>query len=387
MNATSATPACVMLDARYLDGSTSGIGRYTQHLVEQLLRIDRALRLRLVTSPKHPEPIRHARVTCHPFGGPPNSLRTRYWLAKRLDFAGVDLFHSPFNILPAELPVPAVFTLHDIMWLIDPAYCTDSRWRTLVTGTFYRQLIPRSAAEARHILTVSEHSREAIERWFPDKRGQVHTTYNGLDPFFRAVPPETAWPLLKGLVARGTRFVLVVGQGSPYKNHDGALAGFLEAFADDPDLHFVLVRRLTRGPSHRLHALMADPRLRGRIVHLHSVRSEELRALYSLAEVFLFPSLYEGFGLPALEAMACETPVVTSHSGAPAEVCADGAWLVDPRSPHDIARALRALTRDPAVRQAAIARGLARARSFTWERCARTTLGVYRKVLGLDAAE
>lgn len=152
----SETPACVMLDARYLDGTTSGIGRYTQNLIEQLLRVDRSLRLRLVTSPSNPEPIRHARVACHTFGGPPNSLRTRFALSRRLDFQGVDLFHSPFNILPAALPVPGVFTLHDIMWLIDPAYCTDSRWRTMVTGTFYRQFIPRSAAEARHILTVSE---------------------------------------------------------------------------------------------------------------------------------------------------------------------------------------------------------------------------------------
>ena len=141
-----------------------------------------------------------------------------------------------------------MFTLHDIMWLLDPSYCTDSALRRLIQGTFYGELIPRSVEQATRIMTVSDHSRQAIEERFPEVAGRVHVTYNGLDPFFYPVPEDEAWAEISALVPPRRRFVLVVGQGSPYKNHAGALAGFLEAFRHDPQVYFVLVRRFERAP-------------------------------------------------------------------------------------------------------------------------------------------
>ncbi|RVU46984.1 glycosyltransferase family 1 protein [Lujinxingia sediminis] len=373
--------ACVMLDARYLNGRHSGIGRYTLRLVEELLAQDDTLRLRLLTHPNNPAPLSHPRVQCQTFDAAPNSLTTRLRLARSIDFRGIDLFHSPFNILPADLPVPAIFTLHDIMWLLNPDYCTDVWWRKLVTGTFYQNFIPRSAAEAEHILTVSHTSRQAIEEHFPAIRGRVSVTYNGLDPFFTPMPPEEAWPLLGRWLAPRSRFVLVVGQGSPYKNHPGALRAFIEAFADDPHTYFVLVRRLDESSNRELGQLLDDPRLGSRVIRIGYVSSDELRALYSMAMVFLFPSFYEGFGLPALEAMACGTPVITSDRGAPAEVCQGGAMLVDPHNTQALARALRQLRDDPDLAHELRHRGQARAAQFTWEACARAALEAYRRVL------
>lgn len=379
------TERCVMIDARYISDEPSGIGRYTQHLIEELLQVDSGLRLRLITHPTRPQPFEDARVACQTFAAAPNSLRTRFLLPQSVDFAGVDLFHSPFNILPGNLPVPGVFTLHDIMWLIDKNYCTDSAWRKVVTGTFYGQLIPRSVAQAQRIFTVSDHSRREIETYFPDLAGRVHTTYNGIDPYFHPVAPTEAWPLLTQWLAPRSRFVLVVGQGTPYKNHAGALAGFIDAFRHDPDMYFVLVRRLTRGPATRLHRLMADPDVASRIISLDHVSLAQLRALYSMASAFLFPSLYEGFGLPALEAMACGAPVITSNFGAPAEVAGPGALLVNPASPADIGHALRRLMRDHDFNQALRARGIDHARTFSWRRCAAQTLAIYREIFGLAA--
>lgn len=381
----SHTNACVMIDARYISDEPSGIGRYTQHLIEQLLALDSGLRLKLITDPSRPQPFKDPRVTSQTYAAAPNSLRTRFVLPRILEregaFSGVDLFHSPFNILPAKLPVPSVFTLHDIMWLLDKNYCTDSAWRKIVTGTFYQKLIPRSASQAEHILTVSETSRAAIEDYFPAMRGRVDVTYNGIDPSFHPMPPEEGWPLLSKWLAPKSRFVLVVGQGTPYKNHAGALAGFIEAFRHDPDVYFVLVRRLTRGPASRLHQLMADPDVASRIIPLEHISLDELHALYSMAHAFLFPSLYEGFGLPALEAMACGTPVITSNRGAPNEVAGPGALTVDPESPGEIAQALRLLFDDPQAWQIQRTRGLERAKSFTWQACGRATLDVYRRLL------
>lgn len=381
----SHTDACVMIDARYISDEPSGIGRYTQHLIEQILALDSGLRLKLITDPARPQPFDDPRVSCVTYPAAPNSLRTRFVMARVLKqhgaFDGVDLFHSPFNILPADLPVPSVFTLHDIMWLLDKNYCTDSAWRKLVTGTFYQQFIPRSAAQAAHIFTVSETSKQAIEDYFPAMRGRVEVTYNGIDSSFHPMAPEEGWPRLSKWLAPKSKFVLVVGQGTPYKNHAGALAGFIEAFRHDPEVYFVLVRRLTRGPASRLHALMADPDVASRIITLEHISVEELHALYSMAHVFLFPSLYEGFGLPALEAMACGTPVITSNRGAPNEVAGPGALTVDPESPAEIAQALRILFDEPETWTAQRARGLEHAATFTWQACARRTLDVYRQLL------
>lgn len=384
----SSTPATVMIDARYLNGQTSGIGRYTERLIENLLDIDDALRLELITSPANPAPIKHARVGYQTTGSAPNSLRTRFLIPKIINFDGVDLFHSPFNILPANLPVPALFTLHDIMWLLDANFCTDTLWRKAVTGTFYKTFIPRSAREAKRILTVSDHSREAIEDYFPDKKGKVFATYNGLDPFFHPVPDDEGWDLIERHLPRGKKFVLAVGQGSPYKNHEGAIEGFINAFPEtDDDIYFVLIRRFTRSTDKRLQALMNDPRVKDRIVHLSYVSGEELRAFYGMARVFLFPSLYEGFGLPALEAMACGTPVITSKEGAPAEIGGAGALKVDPRSPEQIGDALRTLCLDDNAHTRYQNAGLKRATAFTWRRCAEQTLNVYRDLLNIHAQD
>lgn len=377
----NSTKKTIMIDARYLNGRASGIGRYTRHLIENLLKLDPDLQLRLITHPDLPRPVEDPRVRSETFPHPPNSLSTRFRLSQSVDFHGVDLFHSPFNILPADLPVPAVFTLHDIMWLLDPAYCTSKLWRRMVTGTFYNAFIPKSVREAAGILTVSNHSREAIADYFPDAALRLDVTYNGLDPFFFPLEPTEGWPLLSRWLAPKTPFVLVVGQGSPYKNHEGALRGFLEAFGDRPDVSCVFVRRLYGRADGELKRLMEDPRLNSRIIQLDYVSSQELRALYSMATAFLFPSLYEGFGLPALEAMACSTAVVTSREGAPAEVCADGALLVDPKNPTEIGAALRRLFDEPELRARIEARGRARAAEFTWEACARRALNFYEQIL------
>ena len=376
-----ATDACVMLDARYLNGKSSGIGRYTRHLIDHLLQLDSRLRLKLITHPACPRPVDSPRVESQTFFAPANSLSTRYVLTKSIDFSDVDLFHSPFNILPADLPVPAVFTLHDIMWLLDPTLCTSKLWKRLVTGTFYRTFIPQSVRQAAAILTVSDYSQQEISDYFPDAEKRVDVAYNGLDPYFRPVSPQKGWPLLSKWMVPGTRFVLVVGQGAPYKNHAAALRGFIEAFADDPEVYCVFVRRLHKSGDGELRKLLADRRLNSRVIHLDYIGGDELRALYTLAEVFLFPSLYEGFGLPALEAMACETAVVTSDRGAPKEICNGGAVLVDPTDPAAIGAALKRLFADDALRLRVAEAGRSRAHHFRWADSARQALTTYRRIL------
>ncbi len=371
-----------MIDARYIRTQHSGIGRYTEQSIHEILKLAPELRVHLITHPEAPEPFAdNPRVTHTVFDAAANSIATRRALGKIVNAHAPQLFHSPFNFLPSGLDAPAIFTLHDIMWLMNPAFCTESKLRRVVQGSFYGHVIPRSIQEANQLLTVSHHSREAIEAHFPQTEGKVHVSYNGLDPFFVPLPEDEAWSLISRHIPPRRKFILVVGQGSPYKNHAGALDGFLRAFEHDPDIYFVLVRRFTRGPSRELARLMRSPALNTRLITLEYLSMLELRALYSAAQCFLFPSLYEGFGLPPLEAMACGTPVVTSQFGAPAEVCGPAAQLVDPHDPDSIAHGLLRVMNDDAHRQDLIERGLAHARTFTWRRCAEQILHAYRRTL------
>lgn len=384
------SPTRVTIDARYLRTQHSGIGRYTEKIIEHLLEIAPHLSLHLLTHPERPAPFEeHARVRHTVFDAQANSIATRAKLAKLVHDTSPDLYHSPFNFLPAKLApeLPRIFTLHDIMWLIHPEYCTSSRARRTIQGTFYKHVISRSIEEATRILTVSHFSREEIVSYAPQMRGKVDVSYNGIDPYFHE-PLEAwrAWETISARVPPRKKFVLIVGQGSPYKNHQGALEAFIRAFEHDPDVYLVLVRRFSRGTSPELKRLLRHRALNSRLITLDYVSVEELRALYHAASCFLFPSIYEGFGIPPLEAMACGTPVVAGDVGAPAEVCGEGALLVDPYDPSSIAAGLREMVFDEASREAMIRRGHRRAAQFTWERCARQVLEAYDRTLATSSS-
>jgi glycosyltransferase involved in cell wall biosynthesis len=381
----------IAIDARYLRASerevlpSGGIGRYVHHLVTELLALDAKLRLLLVVPTGNRRPIvigpNAKRVSEQATSAPPQSLRTLFDFARAIDLRGVDVLHCPANVLPFGLQRPAVTTIHDLMWLDEPALCASSRLKRLVTGSYYRAGITHAAERSTQVLTVSAASQQALLARFPKLASRVTVTPHGLDGFFSPVQLSEAEAASSDIVPAGTSFVLCVGQGSPYKNHRRALLAFAQAFAGQPEVKLVLVRRFTRA-DRELSALLARPDLRGRVVSLPEIAEPALRALYARASVFLFPSLCEGFGMPLLEAMACGCPVLTADFGAMAEVSGDAALGVDTRSIDAIADGLRRLHGDPELRTTLRARGLLRARAFTWQSTAERTLSVYRRAAG-----
>jgi len=372
----------IALDARYANGRGSGIGSYTLNLARALVDADASVELILVRGAAGPTPlVASPRVREVRFPFAPNSPFTRWLLGPALRSQRFNVYHSPFAVTPEGLRAPVVATIHDVMWMVNPRLISHSRVTRLVGGIFHRASLRATMARADRILTVSETSRSAIAAQWPSRASSIRVAANGVDlTTYRRMDSDEAYQALGGVVAPGTRFVLTVGDASPHKNHVRAVAAFAEAFRDKPDYRMILVRRFGRIDT-AFSRLLETPGLAGRVIVLPHVDPARLNALYNAAHIYLHPSTYEGFGIPILEAMAVGTPVVTSSTGALAEVAGDAALLVDPLDVGSIAAALDRLDRDPAERARLVAAGRERAAGFTWAACARATLAVYREAV------
>jgi glycosyltransferase involved in cell wall biosynthesis len=286
------------------------------------------------------------------------------------------LFHSPYIALPLLARVPLVMTIHDLIVEHFPEYMPRPWLRRS-----YRALTRLSAWRAAGILTVSEFTRRDIEAHYRVNRAKVSVTGDGVDSTFRRVADPTLLATVRNRYRLPQRFVLSVGVGRPHKN----LEALVDAFALlDKSLAPALVMAGESDPrfQDRVAARVAAHGLADRVVRPGPIREADLPAVYSLAEVLVFPSLVEGFGLPALEAMACGTPVLASTAASIPEVVGDAALTFDPRDSAKLAALLEQVLQDSALRADLARLGCARARNFSWDRVARATLAVYATLLG-----
>ncbi len=390
-----AAPMHVVIDARYVSRLQSGVGHYTEHLIGGLASIDRQNRYTCLVLKDAPDlPIPEADVPR--FARWPtrvsfeNHLSGDLWLLAylplRLRRLATDVYHGPAVFLPlVKLGYRTVVTIHDLVSFLFPR--TVPRKYAL-----YMRLMTRLAVRsADRIIAVSGATRDDLTRVLrvPDDKVTV---------IHEAVAPQFAIPWDAGAVEAVLRrygirrpYCLFVGNLEPRKN----LSRLVEAFG-------LLRTRDLRGPEGAMapqlvlaggrgwlyNGIFSDLATRrgiAEIVFTGHVPAADLPALYAAAACFVFPSLYEGFGLPVLEAMAAGTPVVASRVGAIPEVAGDAALLVDARRPVELAEAIAAVLTDRALRARLITRGRARARLFNWEAVARQTLAVYEAVRG-DAA-
>lgn len=373
----------IALDCRYLNPRPSGIGEVVAALVRHLPQLAPEYEFTFLRNAFREEPLSDAAnvrevVVRSPANGPVTLLH----LPLAVDLRGIDLFHAPANILPGGLAMPAITTVHDVMWLTHPKLCNSGLWGR-IEQRFYGFGIARALARSALVATVSEASRAAIARIAPQAAPRVVVTRSGVAEDFRPLPPDPL-ALARIGVPAGRRYVLVVGQGAPYKNHEGALRAFALAFGAEQGMDLVLVRRRgNTGPA--LERLATALGLAGRVHFLPSVARADLVRLYSGAAMLLHPSFIEGFGNPLAEAMACGCPVVTSDCSAMPEVTGGAALLADPHDPGALAAALRRVADEPALVADLRARGLKRAAELDWRAFAAANLALYRRVLEDEA--
>lgn len=257
-----------------------------------------------------------------------------------------DLFFSPGYNTPLRCSAPFIFTIHDLSHI----YCPENS--SPLIRLYYRTIMRRACHRAARILTVSEFTRGQIAEWSEVPPGKVINVGCGVDSAYQPVGDSFELPF---------PYLLSVSNRKRHKNEFRLVNAFAKSQID-PNIRLVL----TGDPAADIVREIKRQRLMPRIEFVGAVPEEKLPSLYRGAEALIFPSLYEGFGLPALEAMACGIPVLTSNVSALPETAGDAALLIDPTSVEQIASSIRRIVTDNPLRQALREKGLARAAYFSW---------------------
>jgi glycosyltransferase involved in cell wall biosynthesis len=317
-----------------------GIGRFAKHVLS-------ALNYRAIQLDGHPAA----------------SLDAWHLTRALRKLSNTDLFFSPGYNTPLTCRAPFIFTIHDLSHV----YCPENS--SPLIRLYYSTILKRNCHRAAHILTVSEFTRMQIAEWAGILPEKIVNVSCGVDPAYRPGGDVYGFPF---------PYLLCVSNRKRHKNEFRIVEAFAKA-SISTQVQLVFTGQTTPELSDCIGRHGGDAR-----VHLTGVVPEaQLPSLYRGALALVFPSLYEGFGLPVLEAMACGTPVVTSNVSAMPEVAADAALLVDPTSVDEIAQAMKQIVSDTGLRTRLREKGLARASGFSWD----STIAKVREVLALHMAE
>ena len=362
------------IDGRAFASPAAGVRRYIKGLTCALLALGEPLELVALggrDTSLLPAGIGHVAEPPHP---PTNLGWTLVGLPRAARRAGVDVVHAPAYTAPFWSPAPVVLTIHDVSYERHPQWYPYRRdW---ARRAFYR----RSAHVASQILTVSRFSAAEITAAYGIPAGRMTVTPLGVDGAFVAKDPRSLGQLPPGVTSP---YLLHVGDLHERRNLTMLVGAVLSARRQSQAaraLSLVLVGT-DLGVGDAVSAIAVEAGASDAVVRLGSVNERRLRALYQGSVALVYPSFYEGFGLPLVEAMACGTPVIASNVASMPEVLGDAGILIDPSDEGAWTRAIIDLMSDDEKRGRLREAGLRRAGEFTWERTARLTLDVYRRTV------
>lgn len=375
----SNTPIHIGIDAsRVAVAARTGTEHYTYELLAALAQLDRHNRYTLYCN---------TRPAALPPLGPNFALRViplaRLWtharLSAELALRPPSTLFVPAHVLPLGAPLRrlrTVVTIHDLGYLHFPAAHTPLHRRYLQLSTWW------SARAATHVIAISGATRDDLVRRAGISPAKISVIHHGLAARFRPLekPAVLAARARYGISAP---YFMYIGTVQPRKNLERLIEAFgqlLKANAAEPQPQapYLVIAGKRGWLTEAIERRAAELGVAGRVVFTGYVADDDVPALLGGALAFVFPSLYEGFGMPVLEAMACGAPVLTSNTSSLPEVAGDAALLVDPADTAAIAAGMARLLREPDLRASLRARGLARAAEFTWQRCAADTLRVLR---------
>ena len=375
----------ICVDARKL--ADFGIGYYVSRLLMGLAQTDTSHDFLVLARPPDHDFVRGLGARFRPI----RATAAEYSLAEQLALAvkvhrlQPDLYHAPHYVLPASLPCPSVVTVHDLIHLLYPRFLPN-RAAAIYAGW----MIDRALRRSERVIAVSESTRRDLVQRCPDRADGLRVIYNGVDERFRAAsrggPHAAGANELRAGDSSARPYVLNVGNPKPHKNLDNLLRAWrLAVDRLEGGIELVCVGAKTDTPSSLI-------RLRGKLGLEDSVRfvghvdDEALVDLYAGAVALVHPSLYEGFGLPVVEAMAAGTPVITSRGSSLEEIAGDAAILVNPLDLRELADRMVEITTDPARRAKLTELGRARSKAFSWPKTTQQTLAIYDEILSRSSA-
>lgn len=369
------------IDARLNAYRQGGIAQYTRQLLAAMAPLapgDEFLTLQHLSQSRPlliaPNARRAVMFT------PPHNRYEQWSLPVELWPRRLDLLHCPDFIAPLRRPCPAVITIHDLAFLHFPEILDDDARR------YYGQ-VQAAALDANAVITVSESTRQDIVRLLGLPPEQVDVVYEAADPRFAPLDlAPGATRTVNGHELEAGTFLLFMSTIEPRKNLETLLRALRLCLNRNPRAGYRLVAAGARGwLDEPIYALVRELRLSDAVTFVGRVEVEDQRWLYSACRLYVNPSLYEGFGLPALEALACGAPSLVADTSSLPEVVGSAAIAVPPRDVGAWAEAIARLWKDEQARADLACRGPARASQFSWERAARETLAIYRRVAGRKA--
>jgi glycosyltransferase involved in cell wall biosynthesis len=361
----------------------AGIGVYVRNLVDALLAQDAEDEYTLLTSGRasaeHPFPSAE-NVQGRNIFIPDRYLNILWYrlhmpLPATLFTGTIDLYHGPdFVLPPLGKNVRKVVTIHDLAFLEHPEYAVPS------LAAYLRKVVPESVAAADVVITVSSEVSRTLIKHFQTPKEKLVVIPLGVNRYFRRVTDPILLAATQHKFGLKHPLVLAVGTQEPRKNHAGLIKAFSKAQKEKGGPAMLAIAGSTGWLYEETQQLVKELNLEEKVRFLGRVSDHELVTLYSSADAFAFPSFFEGFGIPPIEAMACGAPVITSNVSSLPEVVGDAALQVDPHDTDELAEALTRLIRDEGLREELRQKGYQRVQQFRWEVAASKTLAIYQRL-------
>lgn len=370
----------VGIDASSIVGDRGGVGWHTYHLLKAMIGLNEGVEF---VGYVKPGSLQNGTPKGWTGGGSIRWVESGRWtMPWRGRWDELDLYHGTNFKMKTTGRFGGVVTIYDLWMDRYPQYSPKLFGQR---ASFLRTR--RTAWRARKVITISEFSARDIVSLYGLPLDRIAVIPCGVSDDFRPRRDPAAFAeLCRRIGLPDAPFILFVGGADPRKNHRTLVRAFAKRADELKGCRLVLIGDQTRRFGNMAETV-AQCGVEGRVICPGRLPVEDITRLYSHAEVFVFPSLYEGFGMPVIEAMACGAPVVTSNRTALPEVAGDAALLVNPENDDELAEAMVRILRDTPLRESLRAKGFTRARQFTWERASRQTLEVYRALCGREAAD